>query len=80
MHELSVVQEIIRIVENKVVENEEDFQILNVHLQVGHDACVMEEALLFSFDLVKDGALKNSSLIIERIDGKDVQVSALEVL
>jgi hydrogenase nickel incorporation protein HypA/HybF len=69
MHELSLAQSIIEIVEKSVPE---DFnqRIVSVHLDIGQLSGIEIDALTFAFSIIrKDTLLGNADLIITRIHG-----------
>ena len=64
MHELSLAQEIIDIVE-KSLPSKEDIIVNSIKLKVGKLSNVLPESLLFCFDAIKnDSSLLNASLDI----------------
>jgi len=67
MHELSIAQNIIEIVNNSISENEGS-KVKFVYLKVGKLGNVVTDSLNFGYNiLVKDTELKNSSLVIDNI-------------
>ncbi len=55
-------------------------RVCAVHLRLGPFAGVAKDALLFSYELACEGtALQGSQLVIEDLNGTELELSALEI-
>ncbi|HEV1996612.1 MAG TPA: hydrogenase maturation nickel metallochaperone HypA [Candidatus Dormibacteraeota bacterium] len=67
MHELSIAQSIVEMVD-EVAEREGAKRVSTINLRLGAMSSVVEEALLFSFDLVAAGtAAEGARLAVEKV-------------
>jgi len=67
MHEMSVAQNILDIVREKI-DHKDDYKVKNIRLRMGELAGVFPDSLLFCFNVLKDGAaFPNATLNIEHI-------------
>lgn len=68
MHEVSIIENVIKIVEDKAKENNLK-KINNVSLKIGEMSGVMEDSLRFAFDCAsKDTIMEDANLLIEKIE------------
>ena len=68
MHEMSIAQEIIRILDD-LAQDYPDQSISRVHLHIGVLASVIPDSLLFCFDSIKPGTpFAHAELLIETLD------------
>jgi hydrogenase nickel incorporation protein HypA/HybF len=68
MHEVSIIQELLDIVQDKAIENNFT-RIDKVHLKVGELSGVLEDSLRFAYECISEDTMaKGSELIIEKID------------
>jgi hydrogenase nickel incorporation protein HypA/HybF len=72
MHEVSIAQSIISIVERSIPENNSK-KVTSVYLSIGKLSGIENEALKFAFSIIKkDTILRDAEMIIETIYGKAV--------
>lgn len=68
MHELSVAQGIIQVIEEELEKRKEKGKIQRINLKVGQLSCVEPEALLFSFEFCsKNTPCESAVLNIEKV-------------
>ncbi len=72
MHEVSIAQSIISIVEKSVPENNTK-KVTSVYLSIGRLSGIEIDALKFAFSIIKkDTILKDAEMVVETINGKAV--------
>jgi hydrogenase nickel incorporation protein HypA/HybF len=69
MHEVSLVRELVRLVELQCDQHGYR-QVKEIHLQLGVYSCVAPEALRFAFDSVRSGRLENTQLKIRQVESR----------
>lgn len=70
MHELSIANNIVSIIEDKL-KNEEFTKVLTVNVVIGKFSCVSASSLEFCFDVVSKGTiLENSRLVINETNAE----------
>lgn len=80
MHELSIAVNIVDIACEEA-ERQGDSRVDAVHLNLGVLCGVVKEALLFSWELACEGSrIAGARLAIRDVPGREMQVSAIEVL
>lgn len=68
MHEMAVVENIIKVVEQKLKESGQKGEIKKVNLKIGKLTCVEPEALKLSFEFMsKETSLEKASLLIDSV-------------
>jgi len=68
MHELSLAQGIIQVIEEELEKREEKGTVRKINLRIGQLSCVEPEALLFSFEFCsKETQCENAVLNIEKV-------------
>ncbi len=78
MHELSITQELLRIIDEKAREAGVA-QVHRVHLRIGRYAGVVEDALLFSFEVLSHDSITGGAEVrIEQTGGDELQVISFE--
>jgi hydrogenase nickel incorporation protein HypA/HybF len=79
MHELSLAQNIMEIVE-RAVPPEQNARASTIRLRVGEFAAVVEDSLSFCFEAITRGTrLEGSRLSIERVPGMELQIIEVEL-
>jgi hydrogenase nickel incorporation protein HypA/HybF len=72
MHEVSIAQSVISIVEKSLPENNTK-KVTLVYLSIGRLSGIEIEALKFAFSIIKkDSLLKDAEMVIETINGKAI--------
>lgn len=80
MHELSIAMSIVEIACEEA-ERQGSPPVETVHLRLGADAGVVQEALLFSWPLVCEGTrIEGANLAVEETPGRELQVTGIVVL
>lgn len=80
MHELSIAINIVEIACEEAA-RQGDLPVESVHLRLGVDAGVVQEALLFSWPMACcETPIEGAKLILEETPGSDLQVTAIVVL
>lgn len=78
MHELSIALSILDIAAAEAARHHG--RVAAVHLRLGARAGVVKEALLFAYDVAREGTpLAEARLVIEPAGGRELEVVALEV-
>jgi hydrogenase nickel incorporation protein HypA/HybF len=68
MHEVSIIQELLDIVQNTAIENNLT-KIDKIHLKIGELSGVLEDSLRFAYDCISNDTLANGSeLFIETVE------------
>jgi hydrogenase nickel incorporation protein HypA/HybF len=81
MHELSIAVSLVEAVCDELPTLGPDVAVRAVRLRVGPLSGVVPEALTFAFDIAAaDTPLAGARLDIERADGRELEVTALEVV
>jgi hydrogenase nickel incorporation protein HypA/HybF len=82
MHEMSIAEGILQIVEAAAAKPDGGFKcVKTVFIELGTDACVEPEALLFCFDEMTRGSVaEGAHLEITRTAGTAMRVKELEVV
>lgn len=71
MHEVSLVRELSRLVEQEAATR--DFsKVERVHVALGAHACVSEESLRFAFESLRGGVLAEAELAVRTMQAKGV--------
>lgn len=79
MHELSIAMSIADSAAEEV-RKYEGSRVCAVHLRLGDLSGVVKEALLFSWEASCEGTpLAGARLVIEEVNGRDLEVAALEI-
>ena len=79
MHELSLAQDMLAIVEAAARRNGAT-RVASVRLDLGESACVEPESLAFAFEVVaRDGCASGARLDIERVPGHAMRVRDIEI-
>lgn len=79
MHELSLAEEAVRIVED-AARREGSVRVRAVFVEIGCDSCTMPEALAFCFEsAAKGGIAEGARLEITRMPGDGMRVTELDV-
>lgn len=80
MHELSLAEETVRIVED-AARRDGFARVRTVFVEIGRDSCVMPEALAFCFEsAAKGGVAEGARLEIARPPGDGMRVTELDVV
>ncbi len=69
MHEVSLVREMKRLVEHEA-ELRQFSRVKSIHIELGSNACVSQDALRFAFESVRSGLLEDTNLDIHTILAK----------
>lgn len=78
MHELSIAMGILDAAEEEA-ENQGGARVVAIYIKIGKLSGVVPDALLSAYDLARENTdMSDCSLVIERVDGRDLLVSALE--
>jgi len=68
MHEMAVAENIIKVIEEKLAEQDQKGTVTKINLKIGKLTCVEPEALRLSFEVIlKEPPFQNASLIIDSI-------------
>lgn len=79
MHELSIALSMIELASEEV-DRRGGGRVTALHLKLGSLSGVVKEALTFSYEIACQGtALEGSQLVIEEVQGRELQVVALEL-
>lgn len=79
MHELSIALSMIELASEEV-DRRGGGRVTALHLKVGSLSGVVKEALTFSYEIACQGTpLEGSQLVIEEVQGRELQVVALEL-
>jgi len=80
MHEVSLCESIIRIIERQA-EKERFSRVIKVHVELGDQSCASEEALAFSFPHVAKGTrAEGATLAFKHTMGGALKVTELECI
>ena len=66
MHEVSLVREIQRLVEQEAIVQQFD-RVKVVEVSIGATSCVSEVSLRFAFDAVRSGVLQDAKLAVQKV-------------
>lgn len=78
MHEVSLIHEVLMIVE-EVAEQERLSRVISINLMIGESLCVMPEALEFAFQCLKNGPLlEQAELVWEFCPGREFTITYIE--
>jgi hydrogenase nickel incorporation protein HypA/HybF len=81
MHELSIALSLIETVSDELVRRGENGSVRTVWVRVGPASGVAPDALTFAFDVaVTDTALAGARLQIERAPGRELELTAVEIV
>lgn len=79
MHELSIALSMIELASEEV-DRRGGGRVSALHLKLGSLSGVVKEALTFSYEIACQGTpLEGSQLVIEEVEGRELQVVALEL-
>ena len=79
MHELSIALSMIELASEEV-DRRGGGRVTALHLKLGSLSGVVKEALTFSYEIACQGTpLEGSQLVIEEVQGRELQVVALEL-
>lgn len=79
MHELSIALSMIELA-GEEVDRRGGGRVTALHLKLGSLSGVVKEALTFSYEIACQGTpLEGSQLVIEEVQGRELQVVALEL-
>jgi len=68
MHEMAIAEGIIKVIEEKLKEQDPKAEVRKVHLKIGKLTCVEPEALRLSFEILsRETPLQKASLLIKSI-------------
>lgn len=80
MHELSLAESLVDLVEERLASDLAGRSVVAAHLRVGRDSGVMAEAMVFCWQAVTTGtALDGSVLEIEEVPGEELALARLEL-
>ncbi len=81
MHELSIALSLVDAVSDELPRLGTGVTVRSVRVRVGSLSGVSADALAFAFTVaVEDSAIAGATLEIERADGRELQLTALEVI
>ncbi len=89
MHEMVVAENIIKIIEQKLAELDQQGKVKKINLKIGKLTCVEPEALRLSFEVIsRETSLEKASLFIESIPitggckdcGKDFRLEEVDFI
>jgi hydrogenase nickel incorporation protein HypA/HybF len=79
MHELSIALSMIEMASEEA-DRHGAARVTALHLKLGHLSGVVKEALTFSYEIACQGTvLEGSQLVIEEVQGRELEVVALEL-
>jgi hydrogenase nickel incorporation protein HypA/HybF len=68
MHEMAVAENIIKVIEEKLTEENHKGKVTRINLKIGKLTCVEPEALRLSFEVIsKESSLEKASLMIDSV-------------
>ncbi|MEP9385453.1 hydrogenase maturation nickel metallochaperone HypA [Nocardioides sp. KR10-350] len=81
MHELSLTESLVDVVEERLAGDLAGRTVVTVHLRVGREAGVMADAMAFCWDVVTAATpLAGSRLEIEETAGDELALASVELL
>ena len=81
MHELSIALSLVDAVSEELARQGEHVTVRSVRVRIGQLSGVVADALAFAFDVAaNDSPIAGARLVIERAPGRELEVTALEVI